>query len=158
MISALQSELFNAWLVARLADGLYRRAIAGDVMHKLGGGMFDCTDPDTDERRLLAGELCATGPMFGDRMRRPAEDTPAAAREAAILDAAGLPRDAFASVRALAEGTRRDAAVLLADTAVTASAADASADGETLEVAFTLPGGAYATTVMREVMKTDPGA
>ena len=154
MISALQSELFNAWLVARLADGLYRRAIAGDVMHKLGGGMFDCDDPATDEGRLLAGELVATGPMFGDRMRRPAEGTPAAAREAAILDAAGLSRDAFAAVRSLAEGTRRDAAVPLAGVAVGASATDA----QTLEVAFTLPGGAYATTVMREVMKADPAA
>jgi tRNA pseudouridine13 synthase len=150
MISALQSELFNAWLAARLADGLYRRALAGDVLHKRGGGLFDCADPAVDEARLGAGEVVATGPMFGDRMRWPADGTPAAAREAAILDAAGLARDAFARVRALAEGTRRDAAVPLTDTAV------AAADGETLEVAFTLPGGAYATTVMREVMKIEP--
>jgi len=149
MISALQSELFNAWLAARVADGLYRRALAGDVLHKRGGGLFDCADPAADEPRLVAGEVVATGPMFGERMRRPAEGTPAAAREAAILDAAGLPRDAFARVRALAEGTRRDAAVPLAAAAV------AAADDGTLEVAFTLPGGAYATTVMREVMKTD---
>ena len=149
MISALQSELFNAWLATRVADGLYRRAIAGDVLHKRGGGLFDCADPAADEPRLVAGEVVATGPMFGERMRRPAEGTPAAEREAAILDAAGLPRDAFARVRALAEGTRRDAAIALADAAV------AAADNETLEVAFTLPGGAYATTVMREVMKTD---
>jgi tRNA(Glu) U13 pseudouridine synthase TruD len=53
-------------------------------------------------------------------------------------------------VRALAEGTRRDAAVPLTDVAV------AAADDGTLEVAFTLPGGAYATTVMREVMKIEP--
>jgi tRNA pseudouridine13 synthase len=152
MISALQSELFNAWLAARVADGLYRRAIAGDVLHKRGGGLFDCTDPAVDEPRLLAGEVVATGPMFGDRMRWPADGTPAAEREAAILDAAGLSRDPFAPVRALAEGTRRDAAVLLTAAAV------APADDGTLEVAFTLPGGAYATTVMREVMKADPGA
>lgn len=154
MISALQSELFNAWLAARIADGLYRRAIAGDILHKRGGGLFDCADPELPEiePRLRAGELAATGPMFGDRMRRPAEGTPAAAREAAILDAAGLSRDAFARVRALAEGTRRDAAVPLTGAAV------AAADDGTLEVAFTLPGGAYATAVMREIMKTDPDA
>jgi tRNA pseudouridine13 synthase len=152
MISALQSELFNAWLAARIADGLYRRAIAGDILHKRGGGLFDCADPAVDEPRLCAGELAATGPMFGDRMRRPADGTPAAAREAAILDAAGLSRDAFARVRALAEGTRRDAAVPLTGAAV------AAADDGTLEVAFTLPGGAYATAVMREIMKADPDA
>jgi len=152
MISALQSELFNAWLAARIADGLYRSAIAGDVLHKRGGGLFDCAEPEVDEARLRAGEVVATGPMFGDRMRRPAEGTPAAAREAAILDAAGLPPDGFARVRALAEGTRRDAAVPLAELAATA------ADDGTLEVAFALPGGAYATAIMREVMKLDPDA
>ncbi len=150
MISALQAELFNAWLTARIADGLYRSALAGDVLHKRGGGLFDCADPAADEPRLAAGEVVATGPMFGARMRRPPGGTPAAAREAAILGAAGLSLDAFASVRALAEGTRRDAAVPLDGAAV------AAADDGTLEVAFTLPGGAYATTVMREVMKTEP--
>lgn len=150
MVSALQSELFNAWLTARLADGLYRSAIAGDVLHKRGGGLFDCADPAADAPRLAAGEVVATGPMFGDRMRRPADGTPAAAREAAILDAAGLAPGAFARVRALAEGTRRDAAIPLAGAAV------AAVDDETLEVAFTLPGGAYATAVMREIMKAAP--
>jgi tRNA pseudouridine13 synthase len=151
MISALQSELFNAWLTARLADGMYRRVIEGDVLHKRGGGMFDCAEPAVDEPRLLAGEIVATGPMFGDRMRWPAEGTAAAAREAVILEAAGLARDSFAKVRAIAEGTRRDAAISLAD------AGAAVVDGG-IEVGFTLPGGAYATTVMRELMKTDAEA
>ena len=50
-------------------------------------------------------------------------------------------------MRAIAEGTRRDASIEVADAAVVA------VDGSTLEVAFTLPGGAYATAVMREIMK-----
>jgi tRNA pseudouridine13 synthase len=144
LVSALQSELFNAWLTARMTDGLYTRVLAGDVLHKLGGGMFTCDDAATDEARLAAGELVVTGPMFGDTMRAAAGD--AAAREDAILAAAGLGRDRFASVRAIAEGTRRDASIQVGEPSVTA-------EGETLEVAFTLPGGAYATTVMREVMK-----
>jgi len=152
MISALQSELFNAWLAARIGDDLYRSALAGDVLHKRGGGLFDCAEPAVDEPRIAAGEIVATGPMFGDRMRRPQDGTPAAEREAAILDAAGLGRDAFARVRALAEGTRRDAAVPLAGVAA------AAADDGTLEVAFTLPGGAYATAIMREVMKVEAEA
>ncbi len=147
-VSALQSELFNAWLVARMADGLYRDVLAGDVLHKTTGGMFTSDDPATDTERLRAGELVLTGPMFGVDMRRPPDDTPAAAREDAILAAAGLARDSFATVRKLAEGTRRDATIRVRDGSVT--------DGgpSTLEVAFALPGGAYATAVMREVMKT----
>jgi tRNA pseudouridine13 synthase len=147
MVSALQSQLFNDWLVARLGDGLYRAAIAGDLLHKRGGGMFVCDDPATDTARLLAGELVVTGPMFGDRMRQPTDGSPAAERESAILCHHQLDRAAFAAVRALAEGTRRDAAIEVRDAAVVA------VDDSTLEVAFTLPGGAYATAVMREVMK-----
>lgn len=151
-VSALQSELFNAWLVARMADGLYRDVLAGDLLHKTTGGMFASDDPITDTERLRAGELVLTGPMFGVEMRRPPEGTPAAEREDAILAAAGLSRDAFATVRKLAEGTRRDATIHVRD--ATVSAVDSDGGPSTLEVAFALPGGAYATAVMREVMKT----
>ena len=148
LVSSLQSELFNTWLVERITEDLYRRVLAGDVLHKRGGGMFTCEDAATDEARLLAGELCVTGPMFGDRMRAAADGSEARSREDRVLAAAGLGDGAFANVRAIAEGTRRDATIEVRDTAVTA------VDGSTLEVAFTLPGGAYATAVMREVMKT----
>ena len=146
MVSALQSELFNTWLVARIADGLYATAISGDLLHKVGGGMFDCTAPEIDAPRVRGGEVIPTGPMFGAEMRGPADGTDAAAREAVILDGAGLTRDTFTRVRAIAEGTRRDAAIAVRDVAV-----ELDADG--LVVRFALPGGAYATAVMREVMK-----
>ena len=149
-VSALQSELFNAWLTARMADGLYREVLQGDVLHKVNGGMFTSEDPVIDTSRLRAGELVLTGPMFGDRMRKPPDGTPADEREAKILAAAGLAPDAFSTVRHLAEGTRRDATIHVANGTV-----NSVADG-TFEVAFALPGGAYATTVMREVMKTLP--
>jgi tRNA pseudouridine13 synthase len=149
MVSALQSQLFNDWLIARLADGLYRTAITGDLLHKRSGGMFECDDPETDTARLAAGELVITGPMFGDRMRAPPDGSHAAEREAAVLARHGLDRNSFAGVRAIAEGTRRDATIALGDPAVTA------VDGTTIELGFTLPGGGYATVVMREIMK-DP--
>jgi tRNA pseudouridine13 synthase len=146
LVSALQSKLFNDWLVARMADGLYARVIAGDILHKTGGGQFVCEDPAVDQPRLVARELCITGPMFGDRMRVPSSE--AAEREQLILAAAGLTGDAFASVRAIAEGTRRDATIEVGTPAVR------TAEPGVLEVSFTLPGGAYATAVMRELMKS----
>jgi tRNA pseudouridine13 synthase len=146
LVSALQSKLFNDWLVARMADGLYARVVAGDLLHKQGGGQFVCSDPSVDEPRLLAGELVVTGPMFGASMRAPSDE--AALREQRILEAAGLSGDAFASVRAIAEGTRRDASI-----AVGAPVVHGVEPG-VIEVSFSLPGGAYATAVMREVMKT----
>jgi tRNA pseudouridine13 synthase len=148
LVSALQSKLFNDWLVARMADGLYTRVVAGDILHKHGGGMFVCEDPAIDEPRLVAGELCVTGPMFGDRMRTPPTGSEAYDREQRILAAAGLSADAFASVRAIAEGTRRDATITVVSPEVRA------VEPGVIEVSFGLPGGAYATAVMRELMKS----
>lgn len=147
LISALQSELFNTWLTARLEVGLYRSALAGDVMHKRAGGMFDCTEPEVDTPRVQSGEVIPTGPMFGVSMRAPAAGSPAAEREAEILAAAGLSIEAFARVKAIAEGTRRDAAITVTDPACS------ELDG-TLVIEFALPAGAYATVVMREIMKS----
>jgi tRNA pseudouridine13 synthase len=144
-VSALQSELFNAWLVARMQDGLYARVIAGDVLHKVGGGMFTSEDAAVDEPRLCAGELVVTGPMFGAKMRPASAE--AATREAAILDGAGLAPGAFARVAQIAEGTRRDASIAVKETQIS------PVSPGVLEVAFALPAGAYATSVMREVMK-----
>ncbi len=146
-ISALQSELFNAWLAARMTDGLYARVLAGDVLHKLGGGMFTCEDAGVDEPRLVAGELVVTGPMFGTKMRAPLGS--AAEREQAILDGAGLAIADFAKVALIAEGTRRDASIAVREAAVR------SADDGSLELEFALPAGAYATAVMRELMKSE---
>ena len=141
LVSALQSQLFNDWLRARMRDGLYAHVVAGDILHKRGGGQFVCEDVTTDQARLANGELVITGPMFGDRMRRPPDGSDAAAREDAILAAAGIARDA------IPEGTRRDATIEVASPSVT-EIADAS-----IQVCFALPSGAYATAVMRELMK-----
>lgn len=146
MVSSLQSQLFNDWLRARMTDGLYRTVLAGDLLRKMSGGQFWCDDPATDQARLDAGELVITGPMFGDSMRRPPDGTPAAEREDAILAAADVPRDAFAKVKQIAEGTRRDASIAVTEVQVVA-------EGDVLVIEMTLPGGAYATAVMREVMK-----
>jgi tRNA pseudouridine13 synthase len=130
---------------------LYATVLAGDVLHKVGGGMFTCEDPAIDTPRLVAGEVVVTGPMFGDSMRAAPDGTPAAEREATILAAAGLARDSFSSVRAIAEGTRRDATISVADPTVIQI--DNGGSGAAVEVTFSLPGGAYATAVMRELMK-----
>ena len=145
LVSSLQSQLFNEWLAARMRDGLYAQVLAGDLLHKIPGGQFLCEAPDVDQPRLAGGEIGITGPMFGDSMRRPT-GVPAE-REQAILDANGLTIDAFSTVKAIAEGTRRDAAIVVGNPSV-------KLREEGVEVAFTLPGGAYATAVMREVIKS----
>ena len=69
-------------------------------------------------------------------------------REDAILGAAGL--DARQRSRPSARSPRARAATR----AIQVGEAGVAANDGTLEVRFTLPGGAYATAVMREMMKT----
>ncbi|GAB4534398.1 MAG: tRNA pseudouridine(13) synthase TruD [Haliangiales bacterium] len=147
-ISALQSALFNEHLRRRLDDGLFAQVIAGDVLQKTqSGGIFGSDEPDVDQVRMDAGEVVPTGPMFGHKMRRPAEGSPAHEREQAILRDAELELSQFARVGKLGVGTRRPLAVNIGATAVTAVGEHA------IELSFSLPAGSYATALLREVVK-----
>jgi tRNA pseudouridine13 synthase len=150
MVSALQSYLFNRWLADRIADRLLDEVLAGDLLQKrASGGLFPSTAPDVDRGRLAAGELAITGPMFGAAMRSPPDGSAAHAREAALLRAFELGPADFHPLRAIAEGTRRQATILVGAPSVR------TPDDGALTVSFTLPSGAYATAVMREVQKGD---
>src|SRR5206468_1840991 len=82
-LSAVQSLLFNDYLARRLADGLYRTVLAGDVMAKWpAGGMFVTKDTATEQARFDAKEIVTAGPMFGKKTY-PAEEE-AAKREAVV--------------------------------------------------------------------------
>ena len=146
-LSAAQSDLFNRLLADRLSRDELRTVLPGDVLRKTEtGGLFVCDDPATDQARLDAGELQVTGPIFGPKMTQPAAQP--AAREAAVLAEAELPADAFTRYAKLTAGTRRPYLIALPDLTVTAQAAGLWFD-------FTLPSGAYATVVLREIMKPE---
>lgn len=147
LLSALQSELFNRYLQRRIEGQSYRRVLEGDLLRKLGGGVFACTEPSVDGPRLLAGEVVVTGPMFGVEMRAPAAGTEAEELERQVLEEAGLTLAELGPVRKLAPGARRDASITVAGTSVEPAGPGA------IRVRFTLPAGAYATAVLRELQK-----
>jgi tRNA pseudouridine13 synthase len=148
LISAVQSQLFNDWLAARVRDGLFPQVIDGDLLVKRAGSApFRAEAPAVEADRVHAGEVVVTGPMFGPRMRAAAAGTAAAAREGAVLAAAGLTIETFAAAGKLAEGTRRALAVPIADPEVV------EVDATAITLRFALPAGAYATAVVREVTK-----
>ena len=113
--------------------------------------MFVSSEPDVDQPRLDAGEVALTGPMFGGAMRSPPEGSAAYAREARLLAAVALAPTDFARLGGLATGTRRIGFLALTGTAVEVVAPDA------IRVTFTLPAGAYATAILREVQKCPDG-
>ena len=143
-ISAYQAELFNRWLAARMADGLFAAALAGDVMKKLDtGGLFTCDDPAADGPRVERFEISPAGPMFGHKLRPAAGE--ALAREERVLAADGMTLADFARGGGEAEGTRR-AARLRVEVRL-----EPLEDGYRAD--FELPKGSYATVVMRELVK-----
>jgi tRNA pseudouridine13 synthase len=146
-ISAYQALLFNRMLEARLAAGTLRRALAGDLMRKTdSGGLFVCREPEVDQRRLERGEIAPTGPIFGWKMQRAEGEVDAA--EQTVLSSEALTLESFKRLGSIAEGTRRPFSVPVTD-------ANWSTEGASLELAFTLPSGSYATVLLDEVMKTD---
>lgn len=145
-LSAVQSLLFNDTLARRLADGLFRTVLAGDVMAKWpAGGMFVAQDVAAEQARFDAKEIVTAGPMFGKKTY-PAEGV-AAEREAAVLRDHHLSPASFGGFGKLVLGTRRHNLVYLDDLA-------AAWEPEGLRLSFTLPAGSYATVLLREVMKT----
>lgn len=142
-ISAWQSSLFNRWLAERIADGLFARALAGDVMKKLdSGGIFTCEDPAADQPRVERFEISPAGPMFGRSLRPAAGE--AAAREERVLAADGLTDADLSRGGGECEGTRR-AARLPVEVLVE------EVEGGYRAI-FELPRGSYATVVMGELM------
>jgi tRNA pseudouridine13 synthase len=145
-ISAWQSSLFNAWLAARMADGLFDRALAGDVMKKLdSGGIFTCEDPAADQPRVERFEISPAGPMFGHALA-PASGV-AGEREARVLAADGLAAADLARGGGEAEGTRRAARIRVA--------VSVEPTPEGYRASFELPRGSYATVVMGELTKAE---
>lgn len=156
LYSALQSEVFNAALAERVRRGTWSTALRGDVLKKTDtGGLFVCTDEQEDQARAARQEVSATGPIVGPKMMRadgePGEIETAACR-AVLGDAEAAAWDGV-----LGEGTRRPLRLFVSEMRVTEpicnSVADATKDEEMSRVVeFVLPKGAFATTVLANLM------
>jgi tRNA pseudouridine13 synthase len=142
-LSALQSLLFNHLLATRLERGLYAQVVSGDWAKKRDtGGVFVVEDAEVETPRALRGEISATLPLYGKKVRLSGGE--AGTLEQATLEHFGLRWSDFSARK----GARRPSRIFLEDAALTPEG-----DGYTL--AFTLPKGAFATSILREVMKVE---
>jgi tRNA pseudouridine13 synthase len=146
LFSALQSLLFNRVLERREREGTWADVLPGDLAKKHDtGGLFAAPleGPELEEAqaRARSGAVCATGPMFGAKMRWP-EGAPAA-MEREVLAAGFGDAARLDAVRHLGEGTRRALRLLVGDLTATPLVG-----GGGLTVSFVLPKGGYATTVL----------
>lgn len=145
LISSYQSHLCNQYLMQRMAMDAFDLLLRGDVAKKTAtGGMFDVVDAALEQPRYAAQEINFTAPIYGPRMWAAKEE--AGALEEVVLAAAPVTMEHF--TRARVEGTRRVGRLLTPDLAL-------SVQDEKIVASFTLTKGAYATVVMRELMKVE---
>ena len=142
-VSQLQSVWFHHWLAERSADGLLDVAVPGDVLSKRDRPvLFDCEDAAVDTRRIAAGEVTPTGPLWGRRMRRASAH--AMTRESRSLLPFGIDREWIAAHPAFSSGARR---AVRADV----RSLDVEVGERATILGFALPKGSYATVFLQEI-------
>jgi tRNA pseudouridine13 synthase len=149
-LSAVQSLLFNEVLANRINAGRLHRVDDGDVMQVVASrGCFVVEDAAAEQARFDRRETVVTGPLFGVDMKPP---TGAPLQgEQAVLTQHGITSPMLAAHRKLIPGARRPC-LIWPDELQIEPAADA------LRFRFTLPSGVYATTLLREFLKSDAAA
>jgi len=148
--SAFQSYVFNIFLERRLQQfGDLSMLLDGDValLHR-NGAVFVVEDAAAERERVESFEISASGPIFGKKMVVP-RGAPAE-MEANVLEAIGVRATDFHQLeqRCHLDGARRPLRVPVREISW-------RREGEDLALSFFLPKGAYATTLLREIMKND---
>lgn len=144
LLSSLQSNLFNYYLTRRIENKLFDKILKGDIAKKHDtGGIFVVEEVDKEQIRLDNKEICFTGPMYGKKMKQ--ADDEAGELEASVLKEYEIKEEEIKEAKLT--GTRR-AGIILPRIKI-----EQQSDGLTLE--FSLPKGAFATIVLREIMKND---
>ena len=149
-VAAVQSRLFNDVLAKRVDT--IDQLMDGDLAYKHdNGACFHVESAATEQPRCDSFEVSPTGPLVGYRMTMPAGQ-PLAVEQAAMA-AVELTPDVFKqSGKLRVKGARRPLRVRPTNVEV---AGGVDEFGPHVTVAFTLPAGAFATVLMRELMKTD---
>ncbi|MCC7145872.1 MAG: tRNA pseudouridine(13) synthase TruD [Phycisphaeraceae bacterium] len=181
LISATQSAIFNLVLDRRLRAGLFARLLPGDLAWKHDSEAVFAVDQTTADLenspvgRVPNLQVSPSGPMWGADMLKPAGQ-PLEWETQALADL-GLCENDLAAMRpeicepfndddppppALdspplrttrqgVSGSRRPLRVILSHPTL---AAGSDSAGPFLELSFVLPHGSFATTVLREIIKS----
>ena len=148
-VSAFQSGLFNQVLAARMPD--IDKLLSGDMAYKhINGAMFKVEDAAVEQSRCDAFEISPTGPLVGGRMAK--LTGPAGEIENAILEKPQLNERDLEQLENYARGGRRPLRFAPRNWNVSAGSDDL---GDYLELKFELDSGSYATTLLREITKSD---
>jgi tRNA pseudouridine13 synthase len=144
-LSAARSYLFNLVLERRVSDGTWNRLLPGDLANLDGSGSVFPVDTVDDELAVRADQLDLhpTGPLWGSGQSRASGDV--ARLEQSIIERHAELASGLESQRV--EQSRRALRVRASDLTWQAP------DERTLSVEFTLGLGAFATALLREVLR-----
>jgi tRNA pseudouridine13 synthase len=144
-LHAYQSFLFNRILANRISR--IDQMMAGDwAMKHTNGACFMVEDVETEQKRADVFEISPTGILFGSRAPW-ASGVPGDIERATAAESGHSTESLSEAAKACGfRGERRPVRVPLQDV-------NWVLDGDALMISFRLPPGAYATSVLRELMK-----
>jgi len=146
LTAAYQSHLCNLYLAERVERGIYEKLIPGDIIEDHGTGERTLIDnPEGFQRRFIDKEISFTAPMYGPKMDRASGE--AGELEAEIFTGSGLSNKLLKRNRVT--GTRRRGRLT--------PHIEIEAKKRGIQLSFTLHKGGFATTLLREFMKTGHG-
>ena len=149
-VSALQSRVFNDVLSQRIQT--IDKLMDGDLAYEHdNGACFRVESASTEQPRADAFEISPTGPLVGYRMTLP-NGEPLKMEQQALATIQLSPEDFRQSGKLRTKGARRPLRVKPTDINLAAGVDD---HGAHITVAFTLPSGAFATVLLRELMKSE---
>jgi tRNA pseudouridine13 synthase len=147
-LHAYQSYLFNQILANRISQ--LDRVMVGDwAMKHANGACFLVENEEHEQARAEAFEISPTGILFGSRAPW-ATGVPGEIERASVIQSGADPTRLPGAAKACGfRGERRSLRVQLQDLHWTL-------EGDAVTIAFRLAPGAYATSVLRELMKSAP--
>ena len=144
-VSALQSLVFNRLLAKRIELGLFDDVVLGDWAKKVDtGGVFK-VEAEVESERAKRFEISATLPLYGKKVR--VSEMRAGELEIQALDYYNLRWTNFTGRR----GDRRLSRLSLGEV-------DLQPKDNGYSISFDLQKGAFATSILREIMKTEVDA
>ena len=146
LLSTARSVIFNQLLSLRIQAGSWDRLLPGEVLMLDGSHSVFCADAaDSDlQARIASGDVHPTGPLWGSGELRSRDES----RQLDEQSAAAYPQLAAGLVATQVEMARRALRLPVREFGWVAS-------DTTLELRFFLPAGAFATAVLRELVRTD---